>query len=105
MNYDKTIARTLFFFKDDVHNKEILEHLRLLRNKMIHVGESRNEMDAVIFQLKSFVERIIIFLINSRDYFNSMDEVGYFLDLSTDQNVLRKEIKFRNRVKTLFRIK
>lgn len=104
MNYDKTITRTLFFYKDDIHNKEILEHLRLLRNKMIHIGESRSEMDPVIFQLKRFVEGIIIFLVNSKDYFNDMEEVGYFLDLSTDYNILKKEIKFRKRVFTLFKL-
>lgn len=104
MNYDKTITRTLFFYKDDTHNKEILEHLRLLRNKMIHIGESRSEMDPVIFQLKRFVEGIIIFLVNSKDYFNDMEEVGYFLDLSTDYNILKKEIKFRKRVFTLFKL-
>lgn len=104
MHYDKTIARTLFFYRDDIHSKEILEHLRFLRNKMIHIGESRSKMDPVIFQLKRFVEGIIIFLVNSKDYFNDLGEVGYFMDLSTDYNLLKKEIKFRKRVFTLFKL-
>jgi hypothetical protein len=94
-NYDKTITRALFFYKDDQLNKEIIEHLRNFRNKMVHHGETRNEVDYLLYQIKRIVDKLIWFHLWFAGRFQNIEEFGKFLDLSKDKNYLEKEIKFR----------
>jgi len=96
--YDKTISRTLFFYKNDKLNKEALEHLRIIRNRLIHKGESPDDIDPVLFQMKRFVEKILLFQINNLNYFFNIHEVGRFLDINYDEDSLKREIQFRRRV-------
>jgi hypothetical protein len=96
--YDKTIARTLFFYKNDKLNKEALEHLRIVRNRLIHKGESPDDIDPIIFQMKRYVERLFLFHINNLKYFFNIQEVGQYLDINYNTDTLKREIKFRKRV-------
>ncbi len=96
--YDKTISRTLFFYKNDKLNKEALEHLRIIRNRLIHKGESPDDIEPVLFQMKRFVERILLFHINNLKYFFNLHEVGRFLDIHYNKDSLKREIQFRKRV-------
>lgn len=95
--YDKTISRSLFFYKDDILSKEIIEHLRIFRNNIVHLGESRVELDSLLFQIKRFVEDNIRNHIKLAGYFNSRSEFGSFLELSRDKDKLEKEIDFRKK--------
>ena len=96
--YDKTISRTLFFYKKDRLNKEALEHLRIVRNRLIHKGESPDNIDPILFQMKRFVERVFVFNINNLKYFSNIQEVGKYLDINYDIDSLKREIQFRKRV-------
>ena len=96
--YDKTIARTLFFYKNDKLNKEALEHLRIVRNRLIHKGESPDDIEPIIFQMKRYVERILLFHINNLKYFLNIQEVGKYLDINYSMDTLKREIKFRKRI-------
>lgn len=105
-SYDKTISRTLFFYKDDKFNKEVLEHLRIVRNKMIHFGEIRDDIEPQLFQLKRIVERVFLFHINNLNYFKNIQEIGQYLDINWKEDSLKREIQFRNRLlKELYRKK
>lgn len=102
--YDKTIKRTLNFYNGDHFIKETLEHLRIVRNNFIHKGESREGLEPILFQLKRIVERLILFNINNLNYFNSIQEVGQFLDINRNEKSLNREIQLRKRlIKELYR--
>lgn len=96
--YDKTIKRTLNFYNGDHFVKETLEHLRIVRNRFIHKGESRNGLEPILFQLKRIVERLILFNINNLKYFHSIQEVGLFLDINRNKKSLLREIQLRERI-------
>lgn len=93
--YDDTISRALFFYNDDNLGREIMEHLRIFRNKLVHTGEARNEMDSMLFQIKRFVERMIWYHLKFSGRFKTIEEFGNFLDLSKNKGILEKEIELR----------
>ncbi len=101
-NYDKTISRSLFFYKDDILSKQIIEHLRIFRNKIVHYGESKDDLDSLLFQIKRIVENVIWFHLKFAGSFQSMEEFGRYLDLSKDKSILEKEISLRNKAMKFF---
>jgi len=94
MNNDKTIARTLFIYgKDYEIMKQILEHLRFIRNQLVHQSQRDDRARYLVFQLKKFVEDLISFHINNKFKLNTMNEIGQFLDMSRDTRELQNKLK------------
>ena len=91
--YDKTISRTLFLFSDRDLAKQILEHLRYVRNKIVHSNQNDNRVNYLVFQLKHFVEEMFLFHIRNNLNFNSLNESSQFLDLSQDKDIIKNKIK------------
>jgi hypothetical protein len=96
-NYDKTISRALFFYRDDVLSKELIEHLRLFRNKTVHTGETNRDLVPLLFQIKRIIERIIWFHLKLAGKFDTIEEFGKFLDLSKNKINLEGEILLREK--------
>lgn len=102
-NYEKTINRAVFLFKDREYHKQVLEHLRQYRNRYVHSGSEHSDLDILIYQLKYYVEVLLLFLIDNPYRFSGLQEASDFMDLNPDVNVLRnkislfkKGIKFRS---------
>lgn len=99
-NYEKTIQRTVFIFaqKDKYRelNKQILQHLRLHRNRAIHTSHSPDDIVSYSFQLKRFVEYLLTFHIHHERKFASIEEAGNFLDLSQEVGELQTKINLLN---------
>jgi hypothetical protein len=91
--YDQTIERTLFIFRERELNRALLEHLRGHRNATIHQGASSEQVESFTWQLKRYVDELIRFHILWSGRFQSMEEVGAFLDLPHDPLVIRSKIK------------
>lgn len=97
-----TIRRAAFLWKDYKFHKEILQHLRDNRTGMVHLDQFGGRGEALVYQLKRYVEALLEFHIFSGSKFKSTEEIKHFLDLDTDRELLaergrliRAGIKFR----------
>ena len=98
-----TIRRAAFVWKDYQFNKEILLHLRDIRNNTVHLDRFGVRGEAVVYQLKRYVEAMLDFHIASGNKFKSGEEIKHFLDLDPNPPSLNKRrrlitrgIKFRS---------
>ncbi len=91
-NYDKTITRVLFLFQERDKHKLILEHLREYRNQYVHFSKSNDQREVSLYQLKRYVEKLMHFHIYFEGNFKSIAELGEFLNLPYDKNILKKSI-------------
>ena len=93
-SYDKTIRRASFLYKDREYNRQVLEHLRQYRNKSVHLGAGENDIDTHVYQLKSYVEQLLLFHIANSFGFKSLEEASRFMDFQHDKEALKKQIAF-----------
>lgn len=98
-----TAKRAAFLWKDYEFHKEILQHLRDNRNSMVHLDQFGGRGEALVYQLKRYVEALLEFLIFSGSKFKSAEEIKHFLDLGTNRELLaersrliRAGIRFRS---------
>ena len=91
--YDKTISRTAFLYHEHKFVKQILENLRVVRNKIVHTSSRDDTSELLVYQLKEIVENMILFHLFNPYKFSSVEEVGNFLDLPKNSNALRKKYK------------
>lgn len=96
--YQVLIRRCLFLEidEDKSYTQLILEHLRDLRNGLIHDDRSRNKMLTHVYQLKSFIEALINFHLFQGAHFKTFTEACEFLDLPTDVNTLKDRLRIYN---------
>lgn len=87
-NYEVTIKRTIFIFKNKDLHKEILNYIRESRNKLVHSDESLNEEESLMFQSKLYVEKMILFYLHYGNKFKDINELSSFLDLPANRDVL-----------------
>ncbi len=95
-NYDKTIERTVWIYKDQKLAKEKLEFLRLRRNQYVHSAKTSEEGDVVAYFMKHFIDSHLRRLIFNEMKVNSITEYGNFLSLSTSIASLEKSRKKLN---------
>jgi hypothetical protein len=91
--YDTTIKRTSFLFANREFHKEVLEHLRFQRNLYVHHSEQSEEAEIILFQLKRYVEKILLFNIFSKYKFQNIQEFASFLSLPTKKDDLKSKEK------------
>jgi hypothetical protein len=101
-NYDVTIRRTVSLFGEADFHKQVLKHLRHFRNRAVHAGEGREEIETLLFQLRRYVQELIMFHATNDLRFERFEEACEFLELPTDLKILqrkkkliRKALKFR----------
>jgi hypothetical protein len=91
-SYDKTIKRAAFQYQDREYARQVLEHLRQYRNKSVHLGAGESDIEAHVYQLKSYVEQLLRFHIGNHFKFGSLEEAAKFMDLPPDIDALKKQI-------------
>jgi hypothetical protein len=102
-NYDVTIRRTVSLFDEPSFHKQVLKHLRQFRNRAVHAGEGTEEIETLLFQLRRYVQELIMFHATNDLRFERFEEACEFLDLPTGasilkkkQQLIRKALKFRS---------
>ena len=90
-NYDEVIKRCLFLSLNEDYDRRILEHLRSRRNASVHSGESRGRAEELIFQLKRYVEGLMIFHLQMSRRYSTAEAVGQLLAKS-DIDALKNRI-------------
>ena len=91
--YSQTISRTSFLYADYKIVQHFLEALRDTRNKIVHSSERDAREEALVYQLKYFVENLLSFSLFNHFKFSSREELGNFLDLPKDNSALKKRLK------------
>jgi hypothetical protein len=98
-SYDKTIKRTAFLFNDYDYNFQILSHLRDFRNKSVHTGNTGSDDDVrtYLYQLKNYVESILLFHLSNRMKFNNISNLSDFMDLSPNRDFIKEKYQLYKR--------
>jgi hypothetical protein len=80
--YDATVRRALFVWnkKDLEIHRHVLEPLRRRRNATVHAGKESEGDLASVFQLKRYVEQMLIFHLGNRFGFKTIAESASLLD-------------------------
>ena len=91
-NYGVTIRRASFVWTDAEYHREVLNHLRHLRNSFVHENKSTDDVETYMYQLKLYVEALINFHLGRGLSFSSISESAEFMDLPIEQKVLRKKM-------------
>lgn len=97
IDYKQLVRRTSALFADHRYARQILDHLRLVRNQTVHAGPERRDYEAYIFQLKRFADAALEYFLSVDRWCDSENEAREFLDLPTDVDSLRKGIQVRRR--------
>jgi len=58
------------------------------------LGAGESDIDAHVYQLKSYVEKLLRFHIANHFEFESLEEAGKFMDLPPNVDALKKQIAF-----------
>jgi hypothetical protein len=98
-DYDKTIQRTAFIFKDNAFHRQILEHLRECRNSYIHSGESSSSARTHCYQLQLYFVQMVYFHLGSAPFFQSLEEANLFLDSPVDAAALARRFRLARKAK------
>ena len=92
-NYSITIQRASFVWTDAEYHKEVLNHLRHLRNSFVHENKSTDYVETYMYQLKRYVEALISFHLGMGLSFSTISEAAEFMDLPVEKQVLRNKIE------------
>lgn len=94
-SHDLTVKRAAFLYDDSERNLhvQVLNHLRHYRNRSVHGGESSAAVEAYLYQLKRYVEQLLLFHLTSYYRFESIARAAEFLDLPAELADLRRRIK------------
>jgi hypothetical protein len=98
-SHDLTMRRASFLYPDperEVHF-QTLTHLRHYRNRSVHGGESSATIEAYLYQLKRYVEQLLLFHLTNSYGFGSVEQAGEFLGLPPGPADLRRLAKDRRR--------
>jgi len=103
-SYETTVKRAAAQFTESEYHKQVLLHLKDYRNNMVHAGSTISDIQIYIYQLKRYVNRMLVFHTNNYFRFASLQEAGEFMDISskTASNLLGKKrtlayaMKFKN---------
>lgn len=95
-SYDTLIRRVAFLCNEDERPfmRLVLEHLRDVRNAVVHTDSHHSEMESYLFQLKIFVERVLLFHLRNGKKFSSLGAASLFLDTALDVAVLKRQAQY-----------
>lgn len=102
-SHEQTVRRTAFLYEDRDLHKLVLEHLRRLRNRSIHDGETSVDEQTCLYQLKRYVEDLFEFLLRSKREFNSLAEAGDFLALPYQCDEIQDKLAALNKKSKMLR--
>ena len=87
------VQRTRFLFADGEYAAAILDHLRRTRNAAVHMGESGPHLLVSLFQLKCYVEALLLYHIDAGTRFDSLKEAAEVLSAPSDAKRLQGKIR------------
>jgi hypothetical protein len=103
-SYKTTIRRAAFIYKDYEIVKQSLEMLKDYRNNVIHKGVAAGDIQVFIYDLKGYVEQLLLFLINNKYVFFNFEEAAEFFDQHRDIVVLNRKFRMMKNAKKFFNV-
>jgi hypothetical protein len=97
--YEITIKRASFIWEESRYRKQVLLHLRDLRNSFVHDNAASDEIEAHMYDLKRYVEQLIVFHLRNGHRFANVGEVKQFLDLPQDRADMQRNIELYAKAK------
>lgn len=91
--YKVATRRAAFMFADRERSRLVLTHLTNHRNRFVHAGSDADDIESLVFQLKRYVDKLLLFHLGNRFGFPSRNEAARFMDLPPDKNDLDFQIK------------
>jgi|SRR5665213_1705669 len=94
-DYDRLIRRASFLSQDNerVLDRMVLQHLRDVRNAIVHEDEERTNIHTYLEQVKFVTERLIMFHLRNGRRFGSRAAAVDCLDTPVDNDTLRQRIR------------
>ncbi len=92
-NFGDIARRAAFVWPERTWARAVLEHLRDRRNAFVHEQESNDAPDRLVWQLKRYVDRLLLFHLRAGTDFGSLEAAARFLDLPSEQEELRAEMR------------
>lgn len=103
-----TVKRASFLLSESEYHRYALDHLRIVRNENIHRGKNIQEQEACTYQLKRYVQELLIYHILNVNQFDKFEHSIEFLDypaeiekLKFKRNNLDKAITFRAQIESV----
>ena len=96
-SYDRTIRRVVFRYKEPDWERQVLEHLRDHRNRAVHHMESTEQSETLVYQLKRYVEHLLVFHLKCLNTFSSLKECWQYLDMPRDRAEVQKRLALARR--------
>jgi len=100
---DETVRRATAIFQDRETAKEMLESLRLCRNRYVHAGQSVEEPDQIVYMVKRFVEPHLFQLIDNTFDVASLEEYAEYLSITRDAKTLDKRLRQLSKVRRMLK--
>jgi len=94
-NYDQLVRRACFLYSDADRPfmRLVLEHLRDVRNHLVHEQGIKSNIDSYLQQLKSITEVLIRFHLVRGTEYPSLVLATEFLDTPTDRQTLERRLR------------
>ena len=92
-SYKDTAKRAASIYSNYEYALEIAKHFRDLRNRAIHSAEPLEDAEEVIYELKTYAEQFLRLYLGNPLKFRSKSELGEFLDLPRNDEILRRRIR------------
>jgi hypothetical protein len=89
-NYDETIKRASWIFTNRLEAKELLECIRIQRNRYVHASRSADEAEEAAYLIKSLIEPHLLKLIENDFNISSLNEYSELVSLPTEKSALQK---------------
>lgn len=96
-NHEEAVERAAFLWGNAEWHREVLNHLRYYRNRAVHAGEGGDIREDVLYQVKRYVEALLLFHVRSGARYTSVEEAAEFLSLPTDPAELRRRRRLLDR--------
>jgi hypothetical protein len=91
-SYKLTIKRASSIFTDSEYTHLVPSHLRDYRNKAVHAGSSSSDIEALMYQLKRYIEKLIEFHVGNTYRFDSIADAAEFMDIPNDKKLIKEKI-------------
>ncbi len=91
--YKVATRRAAFIFSDRELSNLILSNLTVHRNRFVHVGSETEDIESLVFQLKKYVDELLVFHIVNRFGFISRADAAQFMGHSPDVGKLELQAK------------
>ncbi len=91
-SYDKTVRRTRFLYDEERFAAQVLEHLRLYRNRSVHGGYTGGNVESEVYQLKRYVDAMLRYHLVNSFQFASIAQACEMLDLPPEATGLKNRL-------------